>query len=366
MSFIHLHCRSYFSLKDGAFSPEDLAVRASELGMAAVALTDRDGLYGAVRFTDACHRVGIRPLLGAWVTLGGGTAGARPRAGRVLLLARDAVGYGNLCRLITRAHMTGERGEPSVTPSEVMARAEGLVALLGPESPPGAMALGGRPGAARELLRPWREAFGEWCFVEVRNLLEPGSTAAVRTLLRLASEAGVPAVATNAVRYLSREDGFLADALECMREIVPVAEHHVTRRNGEGHLKPAAEMRALFADRPDLCDATVRIAEACTFDLGLGTVHFPDFPTPAGRSATSVLAERCHAGITWRGMARDRRVLDRLDRELSQIHRMGYAAYFLTVADIVAQVKRMGIRCGARGSAAGSLVCYLTGVSEVD
>jgi error-prone DNA polymerase len=394
--FVHLHCRSYFSLKDGAFSPEDLAVRAAELGMPAVALTDRDGLYGAVRFTDACHRLGIKPILGAWVTVNGGgptrrrgssSAGERERGSskrggdgsperprrasdppprHVLLLARDAVGYGNLCRLLTGAHMRGERGEPSVTPSEVMARAEGLTVLLGPESPPGALALQGRLGAARELLRPWREAFGAWCFVEVRHLLEPGSTATVRSLLRLADDAEVPAVATNAVRHLTREDGFLADALECMREIVPVAEHHVTRRNGEGHLKPPAEMRALFADRPDLCDATGRIAEACTFDLGLGTVHFPDFPTPAGRSATSVLAERCHGGITWRGMVHDRRVLDRLDDELSQIHRMGYAAYFLTVADIVAEVKRMGIRCGARGSAAGSLVCYLTGISEVD
>jgi error-prone DNA polymerase len=428
--FVHLHCRSYFSLKDGAYSPEELALRAAELGMPAVALTDRDGLYGAVRFTDACHRVGVKPVLGAWLTLGDGGADARrgrsgelarspsleiprlrvgppsggtsrtviSRGGRgasaesragpatagpstlerrraegptsgthqVLLLARDAVGYGNLCRLITSAHMRGDRGEPWLSPREVMSRAEGLICLLGPESPPVTMAFGGRPGAARELLRPWREAFGPWCFVEVRHLLEPGSVAQVRTLLRLAEDAGVPAVATNAVRHLVPEDAFLADALECMREIVPIDEHHVTRRNAEGSLKPAAEMRALFAERPDLCDATVRIAEACTFDLGLGRVHFPDFPTPAGRTATSVLAERCHAGITWRGVPRSREVTGRLDAELDQIRRMGYAAYFLTVADIVAEVKRMGIRCGARGSAAGSLVCYLTGVSEVD
>jgi error-prone DNA polymerase len=364
-------------LKDGAYSPEDLAFRAAELGMPAVALTDRDGLYGAVRFTDACHRAGIEPILGVSLTLDAGRLGrwrgaaARHVAGptgeaTVLLLARDAVGYGNLCRLITQAHMSGDRGVPSVSPREVMARAEGLVCLLGPESPPGALALGGRPGAGRELIRPWREAFGEWCFVEVRHLMEPGSAAEVRTLLRLADDAGVGAMATNAVRHLTPGDAFLADALECMREIVPMAEHHVSRRNAEGYLKPPAQMRKLFADRPDVCDATVRIAEVCSFDLRLGEVHFPDFPTPAGRSATSVLAERCHAGITRRGMSPDREVLGRLDAELGQIHRMGYAAYFLTVAEIVAEVKRMGIRCGARGSAAGSLVCYLTGVSEVD
>ena len=422
--FVHLHCRSYFSLKDGAFSPEHLALRAAELRMPAVAMTDRDGLYGAARFVDACRQVGVKPILGARLTLddrkrrvpaeGGGGArsggsaaeasrrergrgaaareGARglgetraspsesERAGEakrlrgvapppptsVILLARDAKGYGNLCRLITAAHMSGERGEPALRPREIMERAEGMVCLLGPESPPGALALGGRPGAARELARPWREAFGPWCFVEVRDLLEPGGAAEVRAMLRLAEDAGLPAVATNAVRYLVPEDAYLADALECMREIVPVAPHHVTRRNAEGWLKPPAEMRGLFRDRPDLCDNTVRIAEACGFDLGLGEVHFPDFPTPPGRTPTSLLAERCHAGLRRRGTRMTREVTERLDVELDQIRRMGYSAYFLTVADIVDEVKAMGIRCAARGSAAGSLVCYATGISGVD
>jgi error-prone DNA polymerase len=364
MAFVHLHCRSYFSLKDGAFSPEHLAQRAAELGMSAVALTDRDGLYGAARFVDACRGVGVKPILGARLTLDDGKQA--PCAHHVVLLARDAIGYGNLCRLITHAHMRGERGEPWLSPREVMERAEGLVCLLGPESPPAALALAGRPGAAREMTRPWREAFGPWCFLEVRDLLEPGSTAEVRTMLAMAEEAELPVVASNAVRYLVPEDAFLADTLECMREIVPVDPHHISRRNAEGYLKSSAAMRGLFADRPDLCDNTMRIAEACTFDLGLGEVHFPDFPTPAGRSATSLLAERAHAGLRRRGLPSTRPVLDRLDMELDQIRRMGYPAYFLTVADIVEEVKAMGIRCGARGSAAGSLVCYLTGISEVD
>jgi len=359
-AFIHLHCRSAFSLKDGAYLPETLAERATQLGMPAVALTDRDGLYGAVRFTDACHRVGVKPILGSLLTLG------EDRRDTVLLIARDDHGYANLCRLITSAHARGVRGEPWLSSREVMERAEGLVCLLGPESPPGRVAVAGRPGAARELARPWREAFGPWCFVEVRNLLEPESRGQIGALLNLADQAEVPAVATNAVRYLVPEDAFVADALECMREIVPVVEHHLTRRNAEGSLKSAAAMRTLFSDRPDLCDTTVRIAEACTFDLGLGRVHFPDFPTPPGRTATSLLAERCHRGLAGQGMRLTAEVRDRLDFELDQIRRMGYSAYFLTVADIVREVKEMGIRCGARGSAAGSLVCFLTGISEVD
>ncbi|HEX9235817.1 MAG TPA: DNA polymerase III subunit alpha, partial [Actinomycetota bacterium] len=188
----------------------------------------------------------------------------------------------------------------------------------------------------------------------------------VRRLLRLAADAGLCAVATNGVRYLASRDAFLADVLECMREIVPIASHNLSRRNAEGWLKPAAEMRELFVERPDLCDLTLQVAERCTFDLGIGTVHFPDFPTPRGRSAGSVLAERCWRGITDREMKSTPEVRDRLDHELAQIQVMGYAAYFLTVAGIVDDIRAMGIRVACRGSAAGSLVCYLTRISDVD
>jgi error-prone DNA polymerase len=125
-------------------------------------------------------------------------------------------------------------------------------------------------------------------------------------------------------------------------------------------------MRELFRERPDLADRTLELTESCTFDLGLGQVHFPAFPTPAGRSAASVLAERCWRGMERRGLETTRRVRDRLDHELGMIRRMGFAAYFLNVADIVADIKAMGIRCACRGSAAGSLVCHLTGISDVD
>jgi error-prone DNA polymerase len=367
-SFVHLSVRSYFSIKDGAFSPEDLAMRAAELGMPAVALTDRDGLYGAPRFVAACARVGVRPILGAALT-------ARTVRGdrRVTLLAKTDSGYANLCRLITAAHMTGERGDPALTTGQVCERAGGLICLLGAESEPGALAAAGFADAALAALRPFREAFGgrtglggSDLYVEVQHRMEEGSVAEIRSLLRLAEGAGVPAIATNGVRYLVPRDAFLADVLECMREIVPLSDHHVSRRNAEGYLKPAAEMRALFGERPDLCDRTLDVAERCEFDLGLGQVHFPEFPTPAGRSAGSVLAERCWRGLQDRGMKPTREVRDRLDHELAQIQVMGYAAYFLTVADIADDIQSMGIRCACRGSATGSLVCYLTRISDVD
>ena len=185
-------------------------------------------------------------------------------------------------------------------------------------------------------------------------------------MLRLADRAEVRAVASNPVRYLVPEDAFLADALECMREIVPIAANHVSRTNAEGWLKPAEAMRLLFAERPDLCDTTLEIADSCRFDLGLKQVHFPDFPTPAGRSADAILAERCWTGVHDRGTTEDERLRERLHLELSMIRRMGYAAFFLTVADIVADIRAMGIHVACRGSAAGSLVCYLLRISDVD
>ena len=276
-------------------------------------------------------------------------------------------GYANLCHLLTDAHMLGERGDPWVDATQICAHAAGLVAIAGPRSHPGRAAIAGRVDAAARLLDPFREAFGpERLFVGVEHRVERGSGDEARALLRLAHRVGVRAVATNPVRYLEPGDAFVADALECMRRIVPVADTNVSRRNAEGWLKPSPAMRALFDERSDLADMTLEIAEMSAFDLGLDRIYFPDFPTPEGRSADALLAERTWRGVHERGMHEDEALRDRLHHELSMIRRMGFAAYFLTVADIVADVKTMGIRAACRGSAAGSLVCYLTGISDVD
>ncbi len=389
-SFAHLDVRSFFSLKGGAFSPEDLARRAAHLGMPAVAMTDRDGLYGAARFVAACEREGVKPILGATLTLADGRDGSvaaqrrrgperqrrdpssehaappGPQGQHVVLIATDEVGYADLCRLITDAHMAGDRGNPSLEIEQILAHAGGLAAILGPRSPAGRLVVMGEGERARHALGPWREAFGHRAFVGVEHRLERDSNAELRSLLRLADRAGMRAVATNPVRYLVREDAFLADALECMRKIVPLAPNNVTRANAEGFLKPARAMRALFAERPDLCDATLEIAEACTFDLGLKQIHFPDFPVTDGRDAETVLQDRCLRGLDDRGVARTREVEDRLVHELRMIGELGYASYFLTVADICADIRAMGIRAACRGSAASSLVTYALRISDVD
>jgi error-prone DNA polymerase len=398
-SFVHLDVRSCFSLKEGAFTPEQLARRAAELGMPAVAMTDRDALYGAARFVKACEHEGVAPILGASLTVGGGVAAERGMAmagqaerrrthhpaardqGRdqapphgepagdahVVLLATDATGYANLCRLVTDAHMLGERGDPRVDPLQICAHAGGLIALLGPRSHPGRLATRGQTDAAAQTLGPFREAFGpDRCLVAVEHRLERGSTDEVRAMLRFAERADVRAVATNPVRHLVPQDAFVADALECMRRIVPVASTNVTRTNAEGFMKAVPRMRDLFAERPDLADRTLEVAETCTFDLGLGQVRFPEFPTPAGRSADALLAERSWRGVRDRGLRETETLRDRVHHELTMIRQMGYAAYFLTVADIAADIRAMGIRAACRGSAAGSLVCYLIRISDVD
>ncbi len=284
-----------------------------------------------------------------------------------MLFALDDVGYANLCRLTTDAHLLGDRGDPWVAAEQICAHAAGMVALLGPRSHAGRLAIAGRLDAAARLAAPFREAFGaDRLRVAVEHRLEARSGQEVRAMLRLADRLEVPAVATNAVRYLEPADAFLADVLECMREIVPLASNHVSRTNAEGWLKPPAAMRGSFAERPDLCDETLRLAERVSFDLGLMRIHFPDFPTTVGRSADAVLAERCWRGVRDRGLRETTELRDRLHLELSMIRRMGYAAYFLTVGEIVADIKAMGIFAACRGSAAGSLVCYVTGISDVD
>jgi error-prone DNA polymerase len=360
--FAHLSVRSTFSFKEGAIRPEDLGPAVRRLGMDAVALTDTNSLAGAVRFVRGCRAAGVKPILGARVTVEAG-------AGRqvVTLLAATREGYTNLCRILTAAHHRGERGDPCAAFEDLADRAAGLVALLGPGSEVGRLAVRGRQDEAEALLGRWREAFGRRLRIEVRNLLEPSSGLETARLLRLADARRIPAVATNDVRILAPADAFLADVLDAMRKLVPLADHHRDNTNAEMHLKTPAEMAALHRSRPDVVAEAARLAEACEeVDLGLGALHLPRYPLPAGTSPDAALARRAREGIARRGLAPSRALLDRLEAELAVIARLGLAGYFLHVADIVARIRARGIRVACRGSAAGSLVCHLLGISEVD
>jgi error-prone DNA polymerase len=442
--FVHLHCHSVWSLLDGVIPAELLPHLAAALGFEAVALTDHDALTGAVRFSKACREAGVKPIFGAELTVAphgpgpghrpaaagdgaGGRGGNRRTQGRragsygaaaseraigngahtdrnatrrgrpggdsgcaahVTLLARDKTGYGNLCRLISDAHLLNERGQPMSSLDAIARRAQGLFVLSGcARGDVARAASAGRIPEAIAIARSWKDALGDGYRIEVFDHRGYGDRMLRDRLLRVAREADVPAVATNDVHYATpgagrawpdgggsrlhldglRSDAAVHELLHAIKEIVPLSRTQALRNTSELFLKDASEMRDLFGDVPEAVDETLRIAEVCDFDLDLGAYHFPEFPIPRGFTPTRLLAARCHEGLRRRFGRVTRDIEDRLQHELGVIFKMGWAAYFLLVADIVDHVRDvMGIRCACRGSAAGSLVCYVLGISDVD
>ncbi|SDD12633.1 error-prone DNA polymerase [Geodermatophilus telluris] len=424
--FVHLHVASGYSLRYGANHPADLVARAAEHGMGALALTDRDGLYGAVKFALACRSAGVRPLFGVdlavapavdaavprararvlgeddELTVPGvdrgrgapvrparrsparGGASVDPRLPRVTFLARDGAGWRALCRLTSATHLRGTRGEPVASLALAAEHAPGLVAVLGPDSPVGRALAAGRADVAAARLDAWRSVFGPGSLVvELVHHRGRGDRSRAQGLLRFATEQGVPVVLGNAVRYVDALDAPTADVLDASRRLVALDPRHVDRRTAEGYLKSGKEMAEVAAEiaGPDrdaalrLLEHTARLAEQCVVDvredLGIGTVRYPELdvvtsPAERGMGPSQVLRARCEAGLGRRGMAATAAVTRRLDDELAVIDSLGYPSYFLTVADVVDLIRSLRVRAAARGSGAGSLVTYLLGISDVD
>lgn len=415
--FTHLRTVSGFSARYGATHPERLAERAEARGMDALALTDRDTLAGAVRFAKACAGHGVRPLFGVDLAVEGAVRAEEARAGsagtssarttarrrtpvrggafvdesapRALFLARaGATGWAELCRLVSTAYAAGEGG-PLLPWSDN--HGTGLTVLLGPDSETGRALAAGRPDRAARLLAPWRERYGDALRLEVTHHgrtgtgTGPGSLRHAARTLGFATEQGVRAVLSNAVRYADPGQGPVADVLDAARLLVPVDPRRGLD-SGERWLKdPAAMARTaeLVAEaagfRRDtayrLLALTEETAAGCLVDpeddLGLGSAHFPE-PRLVGadrRTASRVLRSRAAAGMVLRGYDRrrdHREYWARMDAELRTIDRMHFASYFLTVAQVVDDVRDMGIRVAARGSGAGSLVNHLLGIAHAD
>lgn len=367
--FTHLHVHSNYSLKEGAARVSELAEAAKDLGMEALALTDHDGLYGAVRFTLACQEVGIRPILGAELEWGDGY--------HATFLAKDAQGWSNLCHLVTEMHLS-ERAQslepgrrPRTTFSSIAEHSQGLVALSGCDRGEIPWLLKtGRTDDARQATKRWHEVFGDDFVIEVSNFLRPQDSLRARDIRTLAAEAGLLLAATNNVHYVGEQDAVIHEVLDATRRIVPLARSTSDRQNHEYWLKPEGEMALLHP--PEALVGAAEVANRCSFQLPLGDFHFPDLPPDKGgpddaRSATELLARRCYEGLARRFSKVGKRIDDRLQRELQMIRRGGFCGYFLLVADIVSHAKAgLGIRCACRGSAAGSLVAYALGISDVD
>ncbi|WP_300603250.1 DNA polymerase III subunit alpha, partial [Trebonia sp.] len=436
--FAHLHVASSFSLRYGTATPGALVARAAELGMPALALTDRDGLYGAFKHTQACVNAGVKPVLGADLAV----PGAGPGTGRVTLLATGRQGWASLCRLVSAAHATvrresresrqsresrrqsrrespgspeGQQGResqqirqqnsretrgdtqdtPAVTPQLIAEHADGLVILLGPASDVGQAIAARRPDQARKALDRWRHLSDT--VVEVVDHLEHKSTVRAARMAELAQNAKVPAVLTNAVRYLDPADSRAAQVLDAARHLVPLGSPALVPHNGRAYLASQEDMAAaaervaaaMGARRKrttarGLLQATAELADKCALDpardLGIGTHHLPETKIRPGAEQRE-LTERCeHAlahgryrtahpanrpqGTSQRSAARNAR--DRLEHELNIIAHTGMASYFLTVADVADRIRNNGIRCAIRGSGAGSFVNHLLGISAID
>jgi error-prone DNA polymerase len=348
--YVELRCRSAFSFLDGASPPEDLVDAAARQEMETLALGDRDGVYGAPRFAAAARRAGIRPLFGADVTLEGGPP--------LLLLVENAIGYKNLCRLLTRAREGRPKSDPPRTTRALLAEhAGGLVALAG--------------AAPRDDLAALCDLFGPAnLFLEIQRHFDARAAWNERAATAQAESLGVGLVATNDVRYATPRQRIVHDVLSCAREKRTVDE--IGRRllpNGERWLKSPREMAALFADRPAALFATRAIAERCRFSLGDLGYSFPSYDVPSGETEQSYLAKLCEAGVGRRYATDDPlrpKVRDQLARELGIIGRLGLAGYFLLVWDIVQVATQKNIMIQGRGSAANSAACFVLGITAVD
>ncbi|MEN6430366.1 MAG: DNA polymerase III subunit alpha, partial [Coriobacteriales bacterium] len=340
-------------------------------------------------FYQKARAAGLRPILGAEVVVEtaavlGEEGDLPPRerlrlpasvgfgraAGRgyhLTLLVKDITGYRNLCGLLSRAHIRSA-DEPSVVSLADLARhSEGIIGLSGcPCGEVGAAVLSGLAWRASEALQRLARCFAPGDFyVELMNLLTPDSPRYVSGLVALAERLALPVVATNDVHYVERRDFRLHDVLSAAGAGTGLPGPY-SRENAELWLKPAGEMRKLFADLPQACDATLEIASRCDLDLGLGGFHFPSVTVPKGETPYSVLAKRAWQGLERRYRPLTPAAVARLQHELAVIQELGFAEYFLVVEDIVDFAKSRGIRCSGRGSAGDSIVTYLLGITDAD
>ncbi len=359
-SYVELHCHSAFSLLDGASLPEELAQQAAELGMPALALTDHDGLYGAVRFARACERQGIRPLIGAELTLHAG--------GHVTLLAMDAEGYTNLCRIITAAQLAGGKGRPMPTWEMLSACSGGLLCLSGcREGELPRLVRAGLQDRAVAAAHRYIELFGRDRFVvELQRPLYPDDAALCGALIDVARRTGVACVASNNVHYARKQQHKLHDVLTCIREHSTLDDCTALKLNAELYLKSHGEMLALFSEAPDAVYASAELAQRCNVTLDFSGYRFPDFPLPEGETARSYLSRICHGKLHERYAEPSAEVESRVGYELDLIDRLGLSGYFLIVWDIMEYAKQHGIPAQGRGSAANSIVAYILGITKVD
>jgi len=362
-SYIELHARSAFSFLRGGSLPEQLAERAAALELPSLAVCDRMGVYGAPRLTSTAKEAGIRPIIGSELVMDDGSV--------LPVLVESRTGYQNLCALLTQAHLRAPKGEGVVRWEELPEFASGLVALTGDVEGPlvrSVLQTGAQPEPGACVQRLVR-TFGERnVFVEVQRHRQRDEERINDRLIDLARAHRLPLLATNGVMHATPEGRQIADVFTCLR-------HHTTldgagrllALNSERHLKRGDEMTALFADLPEAILNTTRLAERLSFTLSDLGYEFPKFPVGTGETMEGVLREWTLRGARGRyGGTIPEKVRALLEKELALINKLGFAGYFLIVADIVRFCRENDILAQGRGSAANSAVCFCLGITAVD
>jgi DNA polymerase-3 subunit alpha len=373
-AFIHLRVHSEYSLVDSVVRISDLLAAARASLMPAVALTDQGNLFAMVTFYKAALAAGIKPIVGADVWVQPPSPAAPPA--RLVLLCRNAEGYASLARLVSRSYLEEQVGGLPVVRWNWLrdGGARGLIALSGGRDGMLGAALGGtRPGDAEHLLRELRELFDGDFYIELCRTGRAGEEQYLAKAVRLAAQSQCPVVATNDVRFLRASDFDAHEARVCIQQGRVLNDASRPRDYSEQqYLRSPAEMAELFADLPEALENAVEIARRCTLNLALGEVHMPELAVPDGLTVNDYLLLQAREGLQRRfegagGPPDAEEYATRLERELEVICRMGFAGYFLIVADFIQWAKGNGIPVGpGRGSGAGSLVAYALGITELD
>jgi DNA polymerase-3 subunit alpha len=374
-SFVHLRLHTEFSLVDSVVRVDELVDAVAAAGMPAVGVSDQSNLFAMVKFYRAALARGVQPVIG--VDLHIREAGDPQGASQFTLLCQNLKGYRNLTRLVSRAWLEGQvKGQPLIERSWLDAgTTEGLIALSGAQQGDVGRALAqGRAAQARSALDAWLSLFGDRYYLEVRRIGTPGEEAHVGAALALAAERGVPPVATNDVRFLAAADFEAHEARVCIHDGTLLADPARPRRyTPQQYLRTPQEMHALFPEAPAALANSVEIARRCSLMLRLGEARLPVFPVPAASTPEQYLRDAAARGLAARlaaapgADAAGGRYQERLAAELDVIGPMGFASYFLIVADFIDWARHNGVPVGpGRGSGAGSLVAFALGITDID
>src|SRR5438128_1377367 len=360
--YIELHASSAFSFLRGGSFPEQLAEVATELEMPAMALLDRNGVYGAQRFSVAAREQNVRPIIGAELSMEDGAI--------LPVLVENRAGYKNLCELLTQAHLRSEKGKCAVKWSELPQFTEGLVAFFNRAIAVNRPYLHAGESLSRTGISATTliDAFGrENVFVEVQRHFVRGEEQMDRQLVDLAWANRLSIIATNGVQYAKPSGREVLDVFTCIREHTHLdAAGKLLTQNAERHLKSDRQMRELFHDLPEAIENTSRLAERLTFSFENLGYKFPEYPVPAGHNMDSFLRTIVWFGAQQRYAAVSPKVKRQIEEELSLITKLGFTGYFLIVWDIINFCREHNIMVQGRGSAANSAVCYCLGITPVD